>query len=166
MAPNNYLKMLEAAILIMNKCRPTHRGTVSVRELAEQQQTVWEGYVEVFDLDGHKKSRRCYAWQHIDARGNARIFVVLDNKLIPSAEAAVQAAIFAVTPPPPPKVPDNLDFLKSQKEQCENLIRRMGISSQDLAAAVEGTKGTIENIKVQNAGQAMLLRGLKRASAP
>ena len=152
MAAEDYLRMLEAAILIMNKCRPAHRRTVFVREQSEQQETVWEGHVEVFDLYGHKKARRCYAWQHIDAQGNARIFVVLDNSLIPSAEAAVQAAIFAGTPPPPPKVPDKLDFLKSQKEQCESLIRQMGISTEDLAAAIEVTKGTIENIKARKNG--------------
>jgi hypothetical protein len=154
MPAENYIRMLEAAILIMNKCRPTHQRTVFVREEAERQETVWEGQVEVFELHGHKKARRCYAWQHIDARGNARIFVVLDSKLIPSAEAAVQAAIFAGTPPPPPKVPDSLDFLKSQKEQCESLIRQMGIASEDLAAAIEVTKGTIENTKVRKAGSA------------
>lgn len=166
MAAEDYLRMLEAAILTMNRCQPAHRRTVSVREQSEQQQTEWLGDVEIFDLFGTKKARRCYAWQHIDARGNARIFVVLDNKLIPSAEAAVQAAIFAGTAPPPPKVPDKMDLLKSQTEQCESLIRRMGIASENLAAAIEVTKGTIENIKVRNAGMALAQNGLSVSPAP
>jgi hypothetical protein len=29
-----------------------------------QGQTVWAGEVEVFDLVGHPKAKRCYAWAH------------------------------------------------------------------------------------------------------
>lgn len=144
MATEDYLSALETAILIMNKCRPTHRKTVFVRELAEHHEAIWEGSVEVFDITGHKKARRCYAWQHVDARGNARIFAVLNNKLITSAEAAVQAAIFAGAPPP---VPNDLELIKKRTEQCQKLIRKMGVSSEDLEASIEATRGTMENIK-------------------
>jgi plasmid maintenance system antidote protein VapI len=49
-----------------------------------------------------------------------------------------------------------LELLKSQSELCRNLIRRMGISSEDLAAAIEVTKGTIENIKARKNGMAVM----------
>jgi hypothetical protein len=40
----------------------THVETVSVKETF-QGQTVWEGHVEVFDVD-HPKTDRIYAWSH------------------------------------------------------------------------------------------------------
>jgi hypothetical protein len=145
MATEDYLSAPETAILIMNKCRPSHRQTVFVREQAGQLETIWEGEVEVFDLAGHKKARRCYAWQHVDAGGNARIFAVLDNKLVNSAGAAVQAAIFARTQPPPAS--NDLELRRSHYEKCRSLIRKMGVSSEDLEASIEAARGTMENIK-------------------
>lgn len=41
----------------------THVETVPVKETF-QGQTVWEGHVEVFDLQDHPTANRIYAWSH------------------------------------------------------------------------------------------------------
>jgi len=41
----------------------THRESVPVKEVW-QGQTIWDGVVEVFDLHGHPKTHRAYAWSH------------------------------------------------------------------------------------------------------
>jgi hypothetical protein len=37
-----------------------HRATVPVHEVFRGK-TVWQGDVEVFDINGHPKAKRCYA---------------------------------------------------------------------------------------------------------
>jgi len=57
-------------------------------------QTMWEGIVEVFDLDGHPKAKRAYGWS--DGQGkNARYTAVLEIPPVKSADTAVKAAIAA-----------------------------------------------------------------------
>ena len=35
-------------------------------------ETVWQGDVEVFDLTGHPKAKRAYAWSHLDGKNDER----------------------------------------------------------------------------------------------
>jgi hypothetical protein len=42
-----------------------HRETVPVHEVFHGK-TLWQGDVEVFDLTGHPKAKRCYGWTHSD----------------------------------------------------------------------------------------------------
>ena len=42
-----------------------------------QGKTVWEGDVEVFDLIGHPKAKRCYAWAY-DVETGSRTLAVLE----------------------------------------------------------------------------------------
>ena len=44
-------------------CGAIHRDTVSVHEVFKGE-TVWRGDVEVFDLTGHPKAKRCYGWSY------------------------------------------------------------------------------------------------------
>lgn len=64
-----------------------------------QGQTVWEGMVSVFDLEGHPTAKRAYAWSHAvdDATVNERrrFFAVLHAGPIKSPADAVRAAIVA-----------------------------------------------------------------------
>jgi hypothetical protein len=53
-----------------------------------QGQTVWEGEVLVFALQGHPSARWCYAWE-VDGEVTA----VLHEKPVESAQDAVKAAI-------------------------------------------------------------------------
>lgn len=139
-----YLSKLESAILIKHQCEPLHKETVFVQEQTKDRETVWEGFVDAFDLIGHKEAKICYAWQHTGSEGNAKIFTVLGNNFITSAQKAVQAAIFADAQPIRRR--ESLESLKWQLEDCKEKIRKMGIMSEDLKAAIDSTRGTRENI--------------------
>ena len=41
----------------------THRESVPVKEIWKGK-TIWDGVVEVFDLHGHAKTNKVYAWSH------------------------------------------------------------------------------------------------------
>jgi len=61
-----------------------------------QGQTVWEGVVHVFDLAGHPKATRAYAWSSpIEGSTKRRFFAVLRIPPIVSPLDAVRAAIVA-----------------------------------------------------------------------
>jgi hypothetical protein len=98
----DYLDILVTAIFTKHKCTSTHRETIFVRERTVAGETVWEGDVEVFGLTGHMEAQTCYAWRHTDNRG-AKIFTVLGNHIINSAQRAIQAAIFVDVQPLAPK---------------------------------------------------------------
>lgn len=54
---------------------------------------VWEGEVQVFDLEGHPEANRCYAWTAETDEGGERVYAVLHIPPVDSPEAAVRAAI-------------------------------------------------------------------------
>jgi predicted HicB family RNase H-like nuclease len=57
---------------------------VPVKEVF-QGETVWEGIVEVFDLHGHPKANRAYAWAHdTDEPGRKRNVAVLQIQPVTS----------------------------------------------------------------------------------
>jgi len=58
-------------------------------------QTVWDGTVHVFDLAGHPKATRAYAWSYELPDGKRRFFAVLHADPIKSPRDAVRAAIVA-----------------------------------------------------------------------
>jgi len=59
-------------------------------------QPVWKGVVHVFDLEGHPKSTRAYAWSSpIEGSTKRRFFAVLQMGAIQSPLDAVRAAIVA-----------------------------------------------------------------------
>jgi hypothetical protein len=61
-------------------------------------QGVWEGVVHVFNLAGHPKATRAYAWlSPIAGSTKRRFFAVLDITPIMSPLDAVRAAIVAET---------------------------------------------------------------------
>lgn len=66
-----------------------------VKELHEGK-TVWEGVVHVFDLEGHPKATRAYAWSSpIEGSDRRRFYAVLHLGGIRSPLDAVRAAIVA-----------------------------------------------------------------------
>lgn len=72
---------------------------VSVEPVKEvwQGKTVWEGTVYVFDLEGHPRATRAYAWSHLvgDSGERRRFYAVLHLGGIRSPLHAVRAAIVA-----------------------------------------------------------------------
>lgn len=68
---------------------------VSVKE-EWQGKTVWEGVVHVFDLEGHPKATRAYAWSSpVEGSDKRRFCAVLHLGGIRSPLDAVRAAIVA-----------------------------------------------------------------------
>ena len=78
----------------MHNCGATYVQTVPVHEIFKGQ-TVWQGDVEVFDLHGHPKAKRAYAWAHLDGKHDERtkFVAVLEIPPVDSAQKAVQVQI-------------------------------------------------------------------------
>lgn len=87
------MRGLREAILAVHRCNSRHVQTVPVMELFKDQ-TLFDGYVEIFDLDGHPKAKRCFAWGYDDA-GTLRSTAVLEIPPVDSPETAVKVAIAA-----------------------------------------------------------------------
>jgi hypothetical protein len=91
-----YVDRLQVAIQHLHKCGAVWRETVPVHEVFRGQ-TAWRGDVEVFDLTGHPKAKRAYAWSHLDGPQDEdeRFVAVLEVPPVTDAQTAVKAAIVA-----------------------------------------------------------------------
>jgi hypothetical protein len=87
-----YLEELRDVIRRLHGAEATHVESVPVKEVFKGE-TVWEGVVEVFDLVGHPKASRVYAWAHDGERPKESSVAVLHIAPITSAAAAVRAAL-------------------------------------------------------------------------
>ena len=89
-----YLYRLQVAVQELHQCGAVHYQTVPVHEVF-QGKTVWEGEVEVFDLHGHPKAKRAYAWSHREGPNDEgeRFVAVLEIPPVDSALRAVQVQI-------------------------------------------------------------------------
>jgi hypothetical protein len=85
---------LSDAIKQLHGCESRYVESVTVHETFESQ-TVWDGVVKVFDLDGHPTATRCYAWtEPADRRGRRQRFIaVLHQEPVDSPAAAVRAFV-------------------------------------------------------------------------
>jgi hypothetical protein len=92
----DYLARLQVTVQQLHNCGAVHRQTVSVQEVFEGR-TIWQGEVEVFDLNGHPKAKRAYAWSHKDGKDDSdeRFVTVLEIPPVVSPETAVKVAIVA-----------------------------------------------------------------------
>ena len=84
---------LAKAIVDLHGCKATWVESVPVKEVFNEE-TVWEGVVQVFDIQDHTKATRCYAWSHkLEGSKKRRFFAVLRQGMVDSPEKAVRAAI-------------------------------------------------------------------------
>ena len=90
----DYLAQVQVAVQHLHNCGARWRETAPVHEVF-QGKTVWQGDVEVFDLTGHPKAKRCYAWSHLDGVNDerTRFVAVLEIPPVVSAETAVRVQI-------------------------------------------------------------------------
>ena len=76
-----------------------HGGTATLVQSVPVKETrtgtvVWDGVVHVFDLTGHPKATRAYAWSSpIEGSDKRRFFAVLHQGPVKSPVDAVRAAI-------------------------------------------------------------------------
>jgi hypothetical protein len=85
---------LQDAIRHMHGCESTWVETVPVTERFNGE-LVWEGEVQVFELVGHPKAKRAYAWSHETDGGKRRFVAVLGLGPVVDAVTAVRASIAA-----------------------------------------------------------------------
>jgi len=93
-AKPEYVEELRAVIGKLHGYDSKHVESVPVHEVF-QGKTAWRGVVEVFDLIGHPKAKRCYAWSHLDGAQDekTKYVAVLGVPPIDTPQKAVQAAI-------------------------------------------------------------------------
>jgi hypothetical protein len=76
-------------------CGTAELATLPVKEVFNGK-TVWEGVAHVFDLEGHSRATRAYAWSSpVEGSSNRRFYAVLHLGGIRSPLDAVRAAIVA-----------------------------------------------------------------------
>jgi hypothetical protein len=91
--PISYINELREVIRRLHGVESKHVQSVPVKETF-QGKTVWEGIVEVFELVGHPKAPRVYAWAHeTDDPNKPRHVTVLHIHPVTSPILAVRAAI-------------------------------------------------------------------------
>jgi hypothetical protein len=89
--PPREITELKDAIRATHGCESLHVESVPVKEVFEDQ-TRWEGTVEVFDLIGHLQAKRAYAWSYRDGNQN-KTMAVLRNPARRFAGKRVKVAI-------------------------------------------------------------------------
>lgn len=91
-----YIQRLQMALEHLHKCSSRHVESVPVHEVFRGE-TVWQGRVEVFDITGHPKAQRAYAWSHVDGADDSdeRFVAVLQIPPVDSPINAVRASIVA-----------------------------------------------------------------------
>ena len=91
----SYVEEIMHAIRELHGCESAHVRTVPVAEVFKGR-VIWSGEVEVFDLTGHARAKRVYAWGYPNGRGGWEITAVLEIPPVASPETAVKAAIAAL----------------------------------------------------------------------
>jgi hypothetical protein len=89
--PHKRITTLKDAIRATHGCQSLHVKSVPVVEQFEGK-TAWRGTVEVFDLIGHPKAKRAYAWTYRDGDQNKTV-TVLGIQPVDSPQTAVKVAI-------------------------------------------------------------------------
>jgi hypothetical protein len=89
----DYLAHLRTAIQATHGVESRHVESVPVKEVFKGK-IVWDGDVEVFDILGHAKAKRCFAWGYQE-HGQNHAVAVLEIPPVVSPETAVKAAIVA-----------------------------------------------------------------------
>jgi hypothetical protein len=85
------LEELADAIKRLHGVAAVHTDSVGVCEISRGK-VIWDGTVEVFELVGHPKAKRCYAWKHWeDEKGmQTRVVIALEVAPIDSPFAVVR----------------------------------------------------------------------------
>lgn len=90
---SDYIAEIQSVFLKLHGCEASYVESVPVVE-EYQGKTIWQGDVEVFDLTGHPKATRGYAWGYTTTEsGGWRYFTVLELPPVDSPQTAVKIAI-------------------------------------------------------------------------
>lgn len=86
---SDYIARLQVAVSQLHNCGALWRESVSVHEIF-QGKTLWQGDVEVFDLNGHPKAKRAYAWTHDEPE---EFITILEIPPVTDAPSAVKVGV-------------------------------------------------------------------------
>ena len=89
MVNKEYIERLQMVISHLHKCSSHYLKSVPVKETFRGE-TVWDGVVEVFEVD-HPEAQRCYAW----ATEEGQFTAVLGKPPVIDPVNAVKASIIA-----------------------------------------------------------------------
>ena len=90
---NDRIEHLRTAVQVTSRRHARHIESVPVVEMMGDK-TVWEGVVEVFQISGHAKAERCYAWSYGEGKGK-QLVTILEIPPVTDAVTAVRASIMA-----------------------------------------------------------------------
>ena len=88
-----YIEEIQKEIKLKEGCDSIYLESVHVKEV-RRDQIVWKGSVEVFQLHGHPKAERCYAWGY-GVPGQVNYVIALETPKVNSPLAAVRVFIAA-----------------------------------------------------------------------
>ena len=88
---NERIAKLKEAIETMHHCKAQHVRSEPVIDLFRGE-VAWDGVVSTFDIQGHPKAKRCYAWSFLQD-GEPQYTTVLEIPPVDSPESAVKVAI-------------------------------------------------------------------------
>jgi hypothetical protein len=91
-ANQEYIERLQMVIRQLYKCEGEHVGTEPVKEVFRGE-TIWEGDVEVFNVTGHARAKRAYAWSRDPGTPHEKFTAVLEIPPVKSARDAVRMSI-------------------------------------------------------------------------
>ena len=91
--PHSDISTLKRAIRDLHGCEAAHVESVPVCEVFKGQ-VAWDGVVEVFNLTGHPKAKRAFAWG-FNEDGKPMTTAVLEIPPVDSPQTAVKVAIAA-----------------------------------------------------------------------
>ena len=89
--PHKKITKLKDAIRATHGCESLHATSEQVYETFDGR-IAWQGTVEVFDLIGHPKAKRAYAWLYCEG-DEQKTFAVLGIPPVDSPQNAVKVAI-------------------------------------------------------------------------
>jgi hypothetical protein len=90
----NRLEYIKRAIEQAAGCKAVHADTEAVVEVFRGQ-VMWEGTVEIFNLEGHPKAKRAYGWGTGEGK-DAKYTAVLEIPPVVSSNTAVRASVVAL----------------------------------------------------------------------
>ena len=93
LTPPETIEEQKRAILAVHGATARHVESVPVREVFRKL-VAREGVVEVYDIQGHPKAKRCYAWT-VEESGQLKTTAVLEIPPVDSPQTAVKIAIAA-----------------------------------------------------------------------
>ena len=89
MNKQDYIARIQITVSQLHNCGAVWRQSVPVHEVFNGH-TLWQGDVEVFELNGHPKAKRAYGWTYGDPE---QVITILELPPVKDAQSAVKVGI-------------------------------------------------------------------------